>query len=85
MLLCYKILGVIPLTSCNCERGFSAMNILKNYLSNLLSSKMIDSILTIKDKKEDRDIFYYLERSLDITNVFDGMKDGNRRGPYANS
>ena len=46
---------------------------------------MGDCILRIKDKKNDHDIFYYLERSLEITNVFDEMKHGKRRGPYINS
>ena len=81
--ICYKILGVVPLTSCNCERGFSIMNIIKNYLSNHLSTKMVDYILRINDKKDEYDVYHYLDRSQEITNISDDMKDSRRRGPYS--
>ena len=44
---------------------------------------MIDYMLRLKDKKNEHAVFHYLERSQEITSIFDAMKDSRRKGPQS--
>ena len=75
-----SIAGITPLTSCNCERGFSLMNLVKKYLSNRMGNTLLSDIMRIKDSEQEWGYESYLDKSLEITKLFEQMKD--RKGPY---
>ena len=75
--------GVAPFTSCNCERGFSLMNLIKNFQSNRMGNDLLGDIMRIKDGEDDCHYDFYLDKSTDITKLFAEEKE--RKCPYDGS
>ena len=41
---CFKILGTLPVTSCECERSFSALRILKDYTRSTMGEERLNGL-----------------------------------------
>ena len=59
------------------------MNLITNYLSNRMGNELLKDIMRIKDSEDDCDFNWYMNKSLEITKIFQEMKE--RKGPYGPS
>ena len=67
---CLLILGTQPVTSCSCERSFSAMKRLKDYCRSTMGNTRLNSIALL-----------YIQKNIvpDLDKVIDIYAEGNRR------
>jgi len=69
--VCLKILGTLPITSCECERSFSGMRRLKNYLRNSMVEERLNGLAMMEFHQN------FIPDSDTVINKFAG--DKNRR------
>lgn len=50
--ICLQILGTVPVTTCSCERSFSGMRFLKNYLRSTMTGERLDGLALLKFHQE---------------------------------
>ena len=69
----YKIALTLPITSASCERSFSALGIIKNYLRTTMNETRLNSLMMIAIEKE-------LIESLSNDEIIDKFKEKGNRG-----
>jgi len=60
--ICLRILGTMPVTTCSCERSFSGLRRLKNYLRSTMTAERLISLAILEAHK---DVFPDLDKILD--------------------
>lgn len=72
LLKCIQIALTIPVTSASCERSFSAMKLVKNYLRNATSDQRLSDLLTLH-------VCYERTRAIDVDVIIDTFAEKSGR------
>ena len=82
-----KIMAVLPITSCTCERSASSVRLLKTYLRSTMSQERLNGLVTIYTHNDIKiNIDEVIEkfarknkRKLNMLNIFDTDKNINAK------
>lgn len=72
LLKCIQIALTIPVTSASCERSFSAMKLVKNYLRNATSDQRLSDLLILH-------ACYERTRAIDVDAIIDTFAEKSSR------
>ena len=67
---CLKILAVLPVTSCTCERSASSVRLLKTYLRSRMTLERLNGLATT---------YTHRDKKVDIEKVIDNFARKNKR------
>lgn len=70
IIVCLRILGTLPVTSCECERSFSALRRLKEYSRNTMGQERLNGLALL---------YIHMDIVPDFDKVIDAFSETNRR------